>query len=103
VLECQVEGVEEMTVNQRVGVAICGIADQRMPDVGHVDPDLVGAASLQVKLQQAVGLKLVSNFVAGACFFPADNNGHAGAPAGVAANRRVDLPLRGRGRSFHQS
>ena len=95
--------MEEVTVYQRTGVTVCGIADQRMADVGHVDSDLVGAARLQVKLQQAVSLKPVSNFVAGAGFFPANNHGHAGAPAGMAADRRVDLPLERRGRFFHQS
>ena len=47
-LERQVEGVEEMAVYQGTSVSIGAIAHQRVPDVGHVHPDLMGAPRLQV-------------------------------------------------------
>ena len=46
--------MKEVAFNQTARFPIQNVPDQRMPDMGHVNSDLVGPASLQVKFDKAV-------------------------------------------------
>ena len=46
--------MKEVAFNQTARSPIQNVSDQRVSDMGHVNSDLVSAASLQVKFDKAV-------------------------------------------------
>ena len=81
--------------------AIGQIADQRMADMRHMHADLMRAARLQPTGQQRRGAEILEPFPMGDRLAPARGGDHRHALAlrRVAADRRVDRPLRALGRA----
>src|SRR5262249_47913841 len=83
--------------------AIDGVAEERMPDRGEVDADLMGAPGVELAGDQARHRRAIAAAVAfehlpmGDRRAPARAHGHLVAHAGMAADRLVDgaaRPLR---------
>src|SRR6185437_154781 len=95
--ELQMGGVEELARRQRqLRPAIDSITDDGMADRGQVDANLVGAARLELQLQQRASPRLAQDLEAGARLASAvdlADQRHPLAVAGIAANRRVNDAL----------
>lgn len=77
--------------------AIDRIADQRMSDMRHVNPDLMGAAGLQLHFDQGVGRKSLVDAIVSDGGFPIGANRKAFTVTAVASNRKVNRPSPGQG------
>lgn len=58
-------GVQRRTARRQALLAIEKVPQQRVAQVGQVDPDLVSAAGLQLQFQQGKSLPRLQGFIAG--------------------------------------
>ena len=92
----QPRGMQGLSLHAPGGAAtVQGVADQRMAEPGHVDPDLVGSSGVQLAGHQTGLLDGVERRERRSCRFAGrvvrTQNGHAQPVRGVAPHRLLDL------------
>ena len=66
--------MEEVTFNQTTAASIQGVTNQWVPNVGHVDSNLMGTTGLQIELEEAVLGEPLSGLIVGTSFLAAHHN-----------------------------